>query len=324
MAAQVVQSPLVNPFDSEEAEVAPPATTKPKKKTQFAAATATTTVATNPFAEEGDEHQVLHPRGAASDRNPFHHDDQGPVSSNVAKATLRPCKSMAVNYNATTGGKPESKLTKHMSISSSPYTPFGKAAAATTTTTSSASEAPHFPPASHHKSTLVPFNLWHPFGHKNAAAGDHTTGTRRKEVMGAEGGGTKASRDVFGHDDADSDECENCRGKKAVFGSEDVGYETGKDGRNLVGDEDEDGVVNSTSREVFGSGGDADGTNRRKAGEVFGDYDGEEDDDDEYAPTAPSVDEFVNKAVADLRGLTLTQATTTTLVTKTVEVTEAK
>ena len=354
MAAQVVQSPLVNPFDSEEAEVAPPATTKPKKKTQFAATTNTTTVATNPFPEEGDEHRVLHPRGAASDRNPFHHDDQGPprgaasdrnpfhhddqgpprgaasdrnpfhhddqgpVSSNVAKATLRPCKSMAVNYNAATGGKPESKLTKHMSISSSPYTPFGKAAAATTTTTSSASEAPH------HKSTLVPFNLWHPFGHKNATVGDHTAGTRRKEVMGAEGRGTKASRDVFGHDDADSDECENCRGKKAVFGSEDVGYETGKDGRNLVGDEDEDGVVNSTSREVFGSGGDADGTNRRKAGEVFGDYDGEEEDDDEYAPTAPSVDEFVNKAVADLRGLTLTQATTTTLVTKTVEVTEAK
>jgi len=317
MAAQVVQSPLVNPFDSEEEEVAPPATIKPKKKTQFAATTAatttTTTIATNPFPEEeDDEDRVVHPHDA-SGRNPFHHDHQGPVSSNVTKGTLRPCKSMAVNHNAAKGGKPESKLTKHMSLSSSPYIPFG-------TTTTSSGEAPHLPPASsHHKSTLATFNSWHPFGHKDVV------GTRRKEVIGAEDARTKASRDVFGgYDDADSDSCENCRGKKAVFGSEDVGYETGKNGRNLVGDEDEDGVVNSTSRDVFGSVGDADGTDSRKAGEVFGDYDGEEEDDDEYAPTAPSVDEFVNKAVTDLRGLTLTQATTTTLVTKTVEVTEAK
>lgn len=322
MAAQVVPSPLVNPFDSEEEEVAPPVTTKPKKKTQFATTTtsSTTSTAADPFPEEDEEGRVLHAH--ASGTNPFHHDDQGPASSNVTRATLRPCKSMAVNYNAAKGGKPESKLTKHMSLSSSAYTPFGKAAAATTTTPSG--EAPLVPRVSHHKTTFAISDSWHLFGRKNAA-GDHA-GTRRKEVVGAEDAGTKASRDVFGNDEADSDdECDNCRGKKAVFGSEDVGYETGKNGRNLVGDEDEDGVVNSATREVFGSaGGDEGGPKGRKAGEVFGDYDGEEEDHDEYAPTAPSVDEFVNKAVADLRGLTLTQATTTTLVTKTVEVAEAK
>jgi len=314
----VVQSPLVNPFDSEEEEVAPPATIKPKKKTQFAAATTSTstTIATDPFPDE-DEGQTH-----SSGTNPSHHDGQGPVSSNVTKATLRPCKSMAVNYNVAKGGNPESKLTKHMSLSSSAYTPFGKATSPAVTTTTSSGEAPHFPRVSHHKSMFAISDSWHLFGHKNTA-GDHV-GTRRKEVMGAEDAGTKTSRDVFGHDDADSDECDDCRGKKAVFGSEDVGYETGKNGRNLVGDEDKDGVVNSSSREVFGSGGDEGGPKSRKAGEVFGDYDGEEEDDDEYAPMAPSVDEFVNKAVADLRGLTLTQAITTTLVTKTVEVTEAK
>jgi hypothetical protein len=317
MAAQVVL-PLVNPFDSEEEEVASPATTKPKKKTQFAVATTTTTIATNPFPKEDDEDRVLHPHDA-SGRNPFHHGDQGPVSSNVTKSTLRPCKSMAVNHNAAKGGKPESKLTKHMSLSSSPYTPFG------TTTTSSSGEAPHLPMASSHKSTLATFNSWHPNGRKD------TVGTQRKEVMGTENAGTKASRDVdsdecaawravLGYDDSDSDDFGGWEGLFSFNTMINISSETMMNGQNLAGDEDKDSVVNSTSRDVFGSGGDADGTNSHKAEEVFGDYDG----DDEYAPTAPSVDEFVNKAVADLRGLTLTQATTTTLVTKTVEVTEAK
>ena len=318
MAAQVVQSPLVNPFDSEE-EVVAPVTVKPKKKTQFAATTTTTTttIATNPFPDDDEEDRVLHPHSSGT--NPFDHDDQGPIAYNVTKGTLRPCKSMAVNYNAAAkGGKPESKLTKHMSISSSAYPPFGKAPSPAGTTTTSSGEAPH-----HNKFTLGTSDFRHLFGHKN------TAGTRRKEVIGAEdGAGTKTSRDVFGRDDADSDECDDCRGtkgaSKGVFGSEDVGFETGKNGRNLVGDEDDDGEVNSTSREVFGSDEDGGGSKTRKAGEVFGDYNGEDEDGDEYAPTAPSVDEFVNKAVADLRGLTLTQATTTTLVTKTVEVTEAE